>query len=89
MQTKQVESFKQVDFSDIKMPVIVIYKNTSDYSGKYIARAWDVAIPAPTNCIQIRDTLEELRKDIRAAGFYLRLMREAEDDPAIVESWMR
>lgn len=44
---------------------------------------------APTNCIQIKDTLEKLRKDIKAAGFSLRLMRAAGDDPVIVESWMR
>lgn len=89
MQTKQVESFRRVDFSGMKMTMIVIYNSPQDYPGKYIARVWDAAIPEATNCIQIRDTLEELRKDIRAAGFYLRLMRAAGDDPVIVESWMR
>lgn len=89
MQTKQVESFRRVDFSGMKMPMIVIYNSPQDYPGKYIARVWDAVIPAPTNCIQIKDTLEKLRKDIKAAGFVSRLARAAGDDPVIVESWMR
>ena len=89
MKTKQVRSFREVDFSDIKMPMIVICNSPTDYPGKYIARVWDAEIPAATSCIQTSDTLEKLRKDIKAAGFSLRLMRAAGDDPVIVESWMR
>lgn len=89
MQTKRVKSFRQVDFSDIKAPMIVIYNSPSDYPGKYIARVWEAAIPAATNCIQIWDDLEERRMDIWAAGFIARFPRAAGDDPVIVESWMR
>lgn len=89
MQTKQVEGFGQVDFSGMKMPMIVIYNSPQDCPGKYIARVWEAAIPAATNCIQIRDNLDELRMDIRAAGFITRFPRAAGDDPVIVESWMR
>lgn len=89
MKNINVRSFKNVDLSEFRIAMIVIYNSPQDYPGKYIARVWDAAVGKPTNCIQERDNLEDLREDINAAGFKYKFPRAAGDDPVIIESWMR
>ena len=43
----------------------------------------------PQMVISSFESLEEMRKDIQAAGFTTKLPRAESDDPVIVESWMR
>lgn len=76
-------------FSDYKsfvkrMPIIVIYKDTKDYPGQYMARLWDLM--SPTKVVVVKDTLEEIRKEI-PAGF-INIGRMSIDDPVIVECWI-
>lgn len=84
---KKITSLTEVDFSEMKVPMIVIYNNTKDYPGTYVARVWEASENAPTNCVLIGDNLNLLREDIHAAGFFTRYPRAAADDPVIVESW--
>ena len=80
---KVVDSFKYVDVNDLKMPQITISYNTKDYGEKYVGRLFDV--DKPTNVIVIKDTLEELVKDIQESFVVIDVFgRMPEDDPVIV-----
>lgn len=86
---KFVESMKEVDFSDMKIPMLVIYDSPADMPGMYVCRIWEVVDCRPTNTAMRKKTLEEMREDIQAAGFTIKLPRTESDDPVIVESWAR
>lgn len=88
MTEKLVESMKLVDFSNIKVPLIVVYDHPSDYPDAYVARVWAAERNLPTNVFIKKDTLQEIREDIRSSGFMLCISRAAEDHPTIVESWI-
>lgn len=66
------------------IPIIVVYKNPSDYPGKYVARLW--TLDKPTEFAIIKDTLAEVRAAI-PAGFTM-LAPSVGDDPVIVETWI-
>ena len=89
MLSKFVDSLKNVDFSRIKMPMVVIYDSPKDFPEMYLCRIWEGAGCHPTNTAMQKFSLEEMRDDIQAAGFLTRLPRAADDDPVIVETWMR
>ncbi len=38
---KRVPTLNLVDYSDIKVPLVVIYDSPKDFSGKVVARVWD------------------------------------------------
>ena len=84
-----MESMRQVDFSDLRFPLIAVYKKPKDYPDAYVARVWEGARNLPTNTLIKRETLQEIRKDIKAAGFTTRLTRTEGEDPVIVETWLR
>ena len=86
---KMVESMTQVDLSEIKMPMAVIYDNPKDFPGMYLCRIWEGAGCHPTNAAIQRATQAEIREDILAAGFQMMIPRSQEDDPVILESWIR
>lgn len=66
----------------------VIYENPSDFPGMYVCRIWEGAVSLPTNTAMQKASLEEMREDIRAAGFTVKMPRAKGDDPAILESWL-
>lgn len=86
---KLMESMRQVDFSDLSFPLIVVYRKPKDYPDAYVARVWEGARNLPTNTLIKRETLQEIRKDLRAAGFTTQLTPAAGEDPVIVEIWLR
>ncbi len=84
-----MESMRQVDFSDLRFPLIAVYKKPKDYPDAYVARVWEGARNLPTNTLIKRETLQEIRKDIKSAGFTIRLTPAEGEDPVIVETWLR
>ena len=40
---KLMESMRQVDFSDLSFPLIVVYRKPKDYPDAYVARVWEGA----------------------------------------------
>ena len=82
---KIVDSLKEVDFSDLKLPMIVIYEKPLDFPDKYIARVFECE--KPTNTLIIRDSLQECRDDITAAGFLVGMERSENDALSVVETW--
>lgn len=86
---KVVPSLTMVDLSDMAAPMVVIYENPADFPSKCIARVWEAASNSPTNTIIVRDTVQECRDDVMAAGFLVCVKRNESDAKCIVESWMR
>jgi len=73
----------------LKIPLITIYRSPADYPDVYVARAWDAQGLEPTDTAVVRETVEELREDIAAAGFTTCFPRAAGDDPCIIETYMQ
>ena len=87
-ENQTVGSLCKVDFSRLAFPLVTIYDRPLDYPNDFVARIWDGKGPHPTNIMIKRDTVQEIREDIRAAGFTTVFRREEGDDPHIVETWM-
>lgn len=70
---------------DRQLPyIIAIYKNPSDYPGKFVARLWIGIMPTEVNIV--KSTITEIRHLI--PSFYGRISsRCLNDDPVIVETW--
>lgn len=79
-----VESFANVDFSKLFMPVIVVYENPKDYPGRFVARLFD--LDKPTRVAVVKETLDEVRKAIPRS--MVSIVRSKFDDPAIFEIWI-
>ena len=87
MKTKEVRSFAEVDISELKQPIICVYKNPEDYTDKCVARIFDGA--RPTNIAITRKTVEEIREDItKRFPAMLHFARCEEDHKSVVESWI-
>jgi hypothetical protein len=48
------------------IPVIIVTANQDDYPRRFVARLWDMSVPASTQYMVLEDTLEDLRKAIPA-----------------------
>lgn len=62
---KMVESMSQVDFSDLKCPMITIYEKPLDFPNAFIARVWDGNGPKVTNTIIMRFPFRSAGKILR------------------------
>lgn len=80
-----LDSIVEADMSDLRLPVIAVYKHPDDYPDKYVARIFDT--DKPTNAIVLRDSLIEIKRDIEKTGMTF-LMRGAEDEPALVGAYV-
>jgi hypothetical protein len=78
-----LNTFIGFDFSNYSMPLITVYRNPSDFKGKFVARLFD--LEKPTEYVIVKDTLEEVRAVI--PPHFSRFARFEEDDPVIVEVW--
>ena len=87
---KIADSLTQVDLSEIKVPMAVVYDNPEDYPGMYVCRIWEGGAGLyPTDTVVKKEDLEELREDIRAVGFTTKFPAVEGDAPTILETWMR
>lgn len=88
-ENKMVESLCQVDFSELDFPMVTIYKRPLDFPNDFVARVWDGKGARPTGTVIKRSTVQEIREDITAAGFTTVFAPSEDDDPHIMETWMR
>lgn len=87
MKTKEVKSFAEVDTSDLRQPIICVFRHPVDYPDKCVARLFDGT--KPTNTVITRDTVDEIREDIaRRFPDKLPFARCKEDHKSVVESWI-
>ncbi len=78
---KRVPTLNLVDYSDIKVPLVVIYDSPKDFPGKVVARVWNGEKNRPTNVY--------CEYEVMSAGFIFKFPRTPEDDACIVETYMR
>jgi hypothetical protein len=66
-----------------------VYDSPSDYPGKFVARRFyvDASGVKPSGSIIIAENLETVRYILCAEMGLIRLTRNEEDDPKIVETW--
>lgn len=83
---KRVGSIKETDLSDLRFPVIAVYRNPEDYKGKCVARIFD--INKPTDTVMVKDTLEEIHEDIRKNTHMAYIVREPDDLPSLEGVWI-
>lgn len=87
MKTKEVRSFAEVDTSELRQPIICVYRHPDDYPDKCVARIFDGT--KPTNIAIIRNTVDGIRADIKKCfPAMLPFARCIEDPKSIVESWI-
>jgi hypothetical protein len=74
-----------------KLTMWTVYKHPSDYPDKYVARQFIVVGgvgPKATHSIMVAEDLEALRDVLAFEMHLVCLMRNEEDDPVIVETWL-
>lgn len=82
-----IKTFKEVDIRDIEIPIIAIYYNAEDYKGKYAARLF--IIDEATKIVLVKDSLEEVRADIKKnCPNLVRFDRSKEDVLSLLETWL-
>ena len=86
MPVKLITSTKELDTSNLKVPVIVVYEHPDDYPEYYVARVFNV--DKPTDTIMLKDKLSEIQDDIRANTDMMFMLRGVEDEPCIVGVWI-
>lgn len=67
-----------------KLPIWVVYDNPTDLPGSFVARKW--LLDQPTTEIHQAKTLEDVRGKLPKG--LIRLPRNPNDDPKIVELWV-
>lgn len=63
MKTREIRSFEEVDISELRQPIICVYRYPEDYRNKCVARIFDGV--RPTNIVITRNTVEQIREDIK------------------------
>lgn len=81
-----VEHLREVDMSDMKLPIAVIFKYPLDFPDKYVIRLFDMN--NATNVIVLKDSLDDCRNECLYSNFLHPIPRDESDDQHIVESWM-
>lgn len=78
--------------SDNVLRMWTVYKNPTDYPGKFVARMFEVGggagEPRATGSVIIKDELSELRDVLKFELHLVCLTRSEGDEPQIVETWL-
>ena len=72
------------------MAMWTVYQHPKDYPGKFVARRFDVDKdgPRPSASIIVMEDLEALREVLAFEMHLTCLVRNEEDEPQIVETWL-
>lgn len=85
---KVLSSLKDIDRRVVPLPMVVIYKNPTDFPKGCVARVFDAKTGRPTSLCILRKTVQECREDVEKSGFRVKFPRAAVNDKCIVESWV-
>lgn len=86
---KKVSSLAIVDYSEMKVPMVVIYDSPLDFHGKVIARVFEGATNQPTNVYCEYETVEKGMRDAEDAGFTAYFPRSISEPKNIVGTYIR
>ena len=76
---KRVPTLNLVDYSDIKVPLVVIYDSPKDFPGKVVARVWDGEKSRPTNVYCEYENLKRCEDDVMSAGFVFKIRKMTDE----------
>lgn len=82
--TTELKTFRDFDFTMVRMPLITVYEKPKDMPDKYVARLFD--INQPTEFAVVGDSLSDIREAI--PEWMVKINPEAEDIPQIKEVYM-
>lgn len=82
--TIEVETFKDMSFAGMKLPMITVYDKPDDFPYQFVARLWDLKQPTPYAAL--RFTFKEIKEIMPDSSFLVG--RRPEDDPNIVGTWI-
>lgn len=83
-----VQSFNQLNLSDMVCPMLVVYEPANrEYPGMYVARLIEGAKNLPTNCVMVKPTYAKLLELIPTYEMF-RIGRDPQDVPEIKEVWV-
>jgi hypothetical protein len=71
------------------MEMFVVYARPKDYPDKFVVRRWWITPGKPepdADWVYVAETLEEVRAKV--PGWCVRLERNPQDEPQIVECWI-
>lgn len=71
--------------ADPELPMWAVYDRPRDFPTCYVARLW--IGERPTEEVILATDVEDIRAALRARGL-VKLMRQPEDHPKIMESWL-
>lgn len=75
MKHKVISSLREVNWKEIPVSMVVIYKNPLDFPEECVARVFNAKTGKLTPFCVLRKTVEECRGDVRKSGFYVKLPR--------------
>jgi hypothetical protein len=91
-QTRLVPSFHDVDFSDLQLPMVCIFKHPDDFPEHYVARIFAAVDgkPVPTDMAMISPAIQGLYDGMPfgSGRFTMRFPRKAGEHPTVVETWI-
>ena len=84
--SKEVDSLKNIDYSELIVPLVVLFDCPVDYPDDIVARVFN--LDNPTNMFVRYETIDDARKDAVEAGFSRLIPRDEKDPPYIIETYM-
>ena len=85
MELITVSSIKEIDMSDLSLPLIVMYDHPLDYPDYIVARVWEGKYAAPTNTAILYKNISEAEREL---DIYQKVPRHPGDDPCIICSYL-
>jgi hypothetical protein len=72
------------------LAIWTVYKNPTDYPGKFVARRFDIDAdgPKPSASVIIAPSLKTLRSILAFEMHLICMPRNEGDEPQIVETWL-
>lgn len=86
MRDKKVQSVQEINFDNLVLPMIAVYKNPDDYPEYCMARIFDMQIP--THVVMVKESLQEIMEDIEEHTDMVFLNREVDDVLSLVGVWV-
>ena len=86
MRDKKVQSVQEINFDNLVLPMIAVYKNPDDYPEYCMARIFDMQIP--THVVMVKESLQEIMEDIEEHTDMVFLNQEVDDVLSLVGVWV-
>ena len=83
---KIATSIQEINVEDIRLQIIAVFENQEDYPAKSIGRIFELT--KPTDTVIVKDTLEELQKDIQTHWIGIFFQRTEFDVPSMKGCWV-